>query len=435
MNQNKLLSEFIRYAFLSILSMAAVSFFIIADTFFIERGMGTDGLTALNLAMPVYDFVHGAGLMLGMGGATKFSVFKSRGDDYNANKMFTITLWLGIIFSVLFLIPAVFLSKQITALLGAHGVIADMAQTYIRVQLYFAPALILSDILTCFSRNDGRPNLAMIAISSGSIANIILDYVFIFPLGMGMFGATFATGLAPVISIIILLPSCLRHKCGFKTIRVKPDKRYTRENLALGFPSMLAQLSAGIVTIVFNFVILNLMGNTGVAAYGVTANLSLVIVAIYTGIGQGMQPLISREYGNGKTKNISALLRYGMVTISVISIFAYALLFIFAVPISDIFNSASNPELRAIAVPGIKIYFTAIIFMGFNIILSTYFTSIEKAIPAQIISLLRGLILIIPAAIIFGAVRGMTGVWLALPVTELLTGITGIILYKNSKGL
>ena len=271
----------------------------------------------------------------------------------------------------------------------------------------------------------------MFAMLTGSLANIILDYVFIFPMGMGIFGAIFATGLSPVISIFIMSIRWVKKTNTFHFIKSKISGRIWGQGLALGFPSFVAQLSSGIVMITFNSIILGLEGNTGVAAYGVIANLSLVVVAVYTGIAQGVQPLISNSYGKGQTRQMQTLLRYAMILMVAISCATYALLFFFAQPVASIFNSENNPLLNQFAETGLKLYFTSSAFVGYNIILATFFTSIEKPLPAHTLSLLRGLILIIPMAFLLSAIWGMTGVWLAYPLTEFLVAVPGFAVYKK----
>ena len=308
-----------------------------------------------------------------------------------------------------------------------------MTNTYLRWLLLFSPAFLLNDILLCFLRNDDSPQLPMAAMLAGSFANILLDYIFIFPLGMGMFGAIFATGLSPVISILLMLPHWLRKKNTFHIIKAGPDPILFRQNVSLGFPSLIAQVSSGMVMITFNGILLSLAGNTGVAAYGVIANLSLVIVAIYTGIAQGIQPLLSSFYAVGNQKQVQRVMRYAMTTMFVLSWSIYLFLFVFADPIAAVFNSEGEAELQRIAVRGLKLYFTSNVFAGYNIILAIFFPSVEKVLPAQLLSLLRGFVLIIPLALLLSFWGGMTGVWLAYPLTEFLTAILGFIIYQHYK--
>ena len=316
-------------------------------------------------------------------------------------------------------------------LLGADTSVLEMTNTYLYWLMLFAPAFILNDVFLCFVRNDGSPQLPMIAQLTGSLANILLDYIFIFPLGMGIFGAIFATGLSPVISIIIMLPHWIRKKNTFHFVKTGLRKYIIKQDLSLGFPSLIAQMSSGIVMITFNAIILMLAGNTGVAAYGVVANISLVIVAVYTGIAQGVQPLISTFYGVGNGRQVKEVLKYALTTMLSISVIVYLVIFVFADPITTVFNSEHDLRLQQISVTGLKLYFMSVPFVGYNIILATFFTSIERVLPAHILSLLRGLVLIIPMAFLLSALWEMTGVWLTYPITEFLVAIFGFIIYRK----
>ena len=431
MEQRSCIRNFARYTFLSVLGTLGVSCYILADTFFVSKGLGTNGLTALNLAIPVYNFIHGTGLMLGMGGATRFSVCKSQGKTDEVNRIYTNTTYLAAAFSVIFVLLGFAFSKQLALLLGADASVLEMTNTYLRWLLIFAPAFILNDVLLCFVRNDGSPQLSMAAMLIGSFSNIVLDYIFIFPMQMGIFGAVFATGISPIISIFMMLPHWIGKKNTFRFVKTKIRKDIIKQDLSLGFPSLIAQLSSGIVMIVFNTIILKLEGNTGVAAYGVVANISLVIIAVYTGIAQGVQPLISTFYGVGNSRQAKTVLRYAVTTMLFVSVIVYLLIFVFAQPITSVFNSENNGGLQQIAVTGLKLYFISTPFVGYNIILATFFTSIEKALPAHILSILRGLILIIPMAFFLSALWEMTGVWLAYPITEFLVTLLGFVIYKQ----
>lgn len=430
MEQQTGFREFFRYTALSVLGTLGVSCYILADTFFVSKRLGANGLTALNLAIPVYNFIHGTGLMLGMGGATRFCVCKSRQRREKVNQIYTNTLYLGALFSAVFVLIGLFFGKRLSLLLGADKNVLDMTATYLKWLLLFSPAFILNDILLCFVRNDDNPRLAMTAMIIGSFSNIILDYIFIFPMKMGIFGAIFATGLSPIISIISMLSHWIKRKNTFHVCRTKVKTHIVRQELALGFPSLIAQLSSGIVMITFNAIILKLEGNTGVAAYGIIANISLVVVAIYTGIAQGVQPLISHFYGKSIDRQVRTLMRYSVQTMLVISLFIYIIIFVFAQPIASVFNSENNLELQQIAVTGLKIYFTSSAFVGYNIILAIFFTSVEIALPAHILSVLRGLVLIIPMAFLLSAIGGMMGIWLTYPITEALVAVLGYVIYK-----
>lgn len=435
MEKSNCFQDFVKYSSLNVLGMIGLSCYILADTFFVSKGLGTNGLTALNLAIPIYSFIHGSGLMIGMGGGTKYSIQKSQGKDKVANSIFSHVVAIAAIFAAVFVLIGLFFSGNIVTLLGADETVYQMTKTYLQVILLFAPAFLMNNVLLCFVRNDGAPQLSMTAMITGSLSNIILDYVFIFPCQMGIFGAVFATGLAPIISMLILSSHFIKKKNQFHWIKCRLERRMAASICSSGIPSLITELSSGIVIIVFNSIILGLEGNVGVAAYGVIANLSLVIIAIYTGIAQGIQPIMSRNYGVGNHRNIQLILRYALITMLILSVLVYMGVFLGAEQIAAIFNSERNELLQTIAVEGLKLYFIACPFAGFNIIISIYFTSTEYPIPANIISVLRGFFVIIPMAFLLSSIAQITGVWCAFPATELLVTIVGVIFFVMSKKL
>lgn len=431
MKQMACFKEFAKYTMLNILGMLGLSFYILADTFFISKELGADGLAALNLAIPIYSFINGSGLMLGMGGAIKYSIFMGQNKRESANSIFTTAMLITLCFSGFFFLTGSLFSETIAQMLGARGAVFDMTRTYLHVILLFSPMFLLNNLLLCFVRNDGAPHLSMAAMLGGSLSNIVLDYIFIFPLQMGILGAVLATGLAPVISIFIMSPFFFKRKNRFHIIACRLTSRRLAAIVSGGFPSLITELASGVVIIVFNMIILQLEGNTGVAAYGVIANLSLVVTAVYTGIAQGIQPIISKNYGMGNHSNIHSVFRFALVTASLVSVIVYCSVYFGASQIALAFNHEQNALLQEIAVRGLKIYFTGCVFTGFNIILSVYFTSVERVLPAHMISVLRGFIIIIPLAFFLSCLGGMTGIWCVFPATELIVAGAGCMALKK----
>ena len=428
--ENKLyFREFLKYSSLNVLGMIALSCYILADTFFVSKALGADGLAALNLAIPVYSFINGSGLMIGMGGGIKYSIAKSQGAAQTAAQTFPNSAGLTAVIAAWFFLTGLLASGSLALLLGADGTVYEMTRTYLQVILLFAPMFMTNNLLLCFIRNDGAPQLSMAAMITGSLSNVVLDYVFMFPFGMGIFGAVLATGMAPVISILVLSPYLFRRKNQFHLRKCRISGKLALGIFSSGLPSLITEVSSGIVMIVFNTIILGIAGNIGVAAYGVIANLSLVVMSIYTGISQGIQPLLSSGYGTGNRKKTQSVLRYALVSAVLISVVVYVCVFFGADPIAAVFNSEQNATLQSIAVTGLKIYFTACVFAGFNIILSVYFTSTENALPAHIISILRGFVVIIPMAFLLSAAAELTGVWAAFPATELIVSLIGAGLF------
>lgn len=430
MKQKTLFTEFFQYVALNICGMIGLSCYILADTFFVSKGLGAMGLTALNLAIPVYSLVHGCGLMLGMGGAARYSIFRGQKKDRDADIIFTHMIYVTLALAAVFMATGIFLSGWLSKTLGADGEVFSMTEIYLKVILLFSPAFMMNDVLLCFVRNDGSPGLSMTAMLTGSLSNIIMDYIFIFPLQLGILGAVLATGCAPVISMCILSLHKIKRRNHFHLKKIRFSPRLTLATLSLGFPSFITEAAAGIVMIIFNTLILRLQGNIGVAAYGIVANLALVVTSVHTGIAQGIQPMLSRFYGYGKPDDMKKILNYGILSALLISGCIYLVFLSAAGPIASVFNSEQNRLLQEIAVKGLKLYFTAIPFAGLNIVLSTFFASTEKALPAQIISLSRGIFIIIPMAYLLSYCFKMLGIWLSYPVTEGIVTVLAIILYK-----
>lgn len=421
MKKDTCFKEFIKYTLLSILGTLGVSCYVFTDTLFISMGMGETGLTALNLAIPVYSLMYGFCVMMGLGGGTVYAIAKGEGNHERADVIFTSTVVFGLFVSAVFSVTGLFFSAPLAKLLGADSAVFDMTDIYLKILLSFSPAFFMSNILSGFVRNDGAPRLAMAATLTGSLSNVLLDYIFIFPFNMGMTGAILATVASPVISVCILSLHIIKKHNSFH-FKIKKLKIETALSCAAaGTSALVNETAAAAVVIVFNLLILDIMGNTGVAAYGVIANLAIVASAIMSGISQGMQPIISRSYGEGNGLYIKQTLKYGLVFALSLSAVIYGVFFIFPEPITAIFNSENSTELQEAAVNGLKLYFIAVPFAAFNIIICNYFAALKKAVPAAVISLLKGLLLLIPAAILLSRIWGIDGVWLSYPAAEILT--------------
>lgn len=408
MNSN--LKEFIKYTVFNVLGMIGLSCYILADTFFISFGLGANGLAALNLALPVYSVINGSGLMLGIGGATKYAIMKNQGNK-KYNESFMNTVFMAIVIGIIFFLTGIIFSGNIATLLGANKQVYHMTSIYLKVLLMFGPAFVLNNVMNAFVRNDGNPRLSMIAMLVGSFSNIILDYLLVIKFSMGMFGAVLATGFSPIMGLMVLSGHIVSENSNIKFKVAKIRASFIKSIIMLGIPSFVAEMSSGIVIFVFNIIILGLQGNVGVAAYGVIANLALVVISIYTGVAQGSQPLFSAAYGKNDKKMQKQLFKYA---------------------ITSIFNGEGNMQLQAIAVKGMYLYFTSILFIGMNIVMATYFAAREKVIPSYIISFGRGFVVIIPMAFIMSFLWKMTGVWLAMTVTEGIIAAVGVALIKKA---
>lgn len=430
MENKSALAELARYVSMNVLGMLGLSCYILADTYFIAQAMGADGLAALNLAIPVYSFIQGCGLMVGMGGATRYSLLRGRGSKA-ADAVFTRSLYYAAALALAFFLTGLLGAGELAALLGARGTVYPMTAVYLRVILLFAPAFLSNNLLLCFVRNDGGPRLAMAAMVVGSLSNVALDYLFMFPLDMGIFGAALATGFAPLISMGILSFWFIRRHNSFAPAPAAPDFETVREVSALGAASLVAEVSAGVVMIVFNLLILGLEGSVGVAAYGVVANLSLVLLAIFTGVGQGIQPLVSRCCGQGRPDRSRKVYRYALAAAGLFAVGACAALLLFPGPVAGMFNREGDAQLQRLAEEGLRLYFLALPFAGFNMISAAYFSAMDRPGPGFLVSMLRGFLFILPLALVMSRRWGMAGVWLSFPAAEAAAAGVGFWLAKR----
>lgn len=420
--------EFRRYAAPGVLGMIGISCYILADTFFVAKGTGSLGLAALNIAIPAYNLMNGLGLMVGVGGATHYSLCRAQGDAVEADRTFTHTLLLGLCIALLFVLTGTFGVVPLSRLLGANAETLDMTAVYLRLLLCFAPFFVTNNIMIAFVRNDGEPGRAMAGMIAGSLFNIVFDWVFIFPCGLGMFGAALATGASPLVSLLVLSGHLRRPSRGFHLRRERLRPRLLPRICAPGLSSLISELASGITLLLINLVLLRIAGNTAVAAYGVIANLALVESAIFTGLSTGVQPLISRSAEADRRR----LLRWTVTTALAISALMYVLVFVFASPITAVFNSEHDPALASCAVPGLRIYFAGFLAACINIIAAAYFSAAGQASRGFIISLVRSIIAIPPVLFALSALLGVTGVWLTFPAVEALACALSLLFILRS---
>ncbi|MDU5913542.1 MAG: MATE family efflux transporter [Anaerococcus vaginalis] len=432
MEEKNLFRDFSKYVFLNIFGQIAFSCYTLMDTYFVSVKLGSDGLAALNIAFPFFSLLNGLGLMYGIGGGIKYAICKSRNSEKRANRIFTSAFLLAMVTGIIFFIIGLLFSEKLVVFLGSDKSIFNITNTYLKVMLLFAPAFLLNNIMQAFVRNDKNPRLSMLAMISGSVSNVILDYIFIFPLDMGIFGAIFATGLAPIISMLIILPYILKRKNGFHLTKIQLDLESNLEIISKGFTSFITEATSGIVMFVFNLLILEISGNLGVAAFGIISVISLVVIAIYTGLSQGIQPIISHYYGKNDKEKVEKILKYGFFTQIFLSLIIYLTIYFGRDLFTSFYNEEGNIILQRYASKGLVLYFLACPFIGINIVTSTFFASTEKVKLSQIISLSRGFIILVPLAFLMAKNFKLNGVWLSYPFSEILVSLISIFLiWKN----
>ncbi|MBQ3061811.1 MAG: polysaccharide biosynthesis C-terminal domain-containing protein [Lachnospiraceae bacterium] len=426
--------KFFRYVSQNILGMIGVSCYIIADTFFISMHSGADGITVLNLALPIFNIIFAIGAMIGMGAATRFAIYraqeKKQADDYFINGIF----W-SVVLSSVFIVAGIGFPDKVIALMGGNQEIIKLGINYNRIILCFAPFFMLNQIISAFVRNDNAPTLAMVGTLAGSLFNIVFDYVFMFTLGLGLTGAAMATAASPIISIVICSVHFFSKKNTLRIKKIRPTLNILKKSCQLGIAAFIGELSSGVTTMVFNYRILSIAGNTGVAAYGVIANFALVATSVFNGVAQGAQPLVSEEYGKGEKLKVKRLLIMGLITSVSLALVIVMGVYVYTDSLVSLFNSEGNEVLAAYAHTGMRLYFPGFIFAGINIVISVMLSATAHSIASFATSISRGVIGIVGCCIVLSLMFGLDGVWASFMAAEMITCIISIGMIIRTKCL
>lgn len=420
------------YILPNILATTGTSCYVLADTLFISLAEGANGITGLNLVLPIFAITYSIGAMIGIGSATKYALLKALGEKEEADKYFSNSFIFTLLFSLFFLMLGIFVPDVVLRLMGADDVIEAVTHSYMRVILCFSPFFMLNFTFTAFVRNDNAPKTAMAATLLSGVFNIIFDYILMFPLGLGMLGAALATGFSPVVSMSICMTHYLSKKNSIRFELVLPSIKRFISACSLGVVAFVGEISNGIITVVFNFILLNLVGNIAVAAYGVIANTALVGVAMLNGVSQGLQPVASETYGKAEKKDLHKVHIYSLIAAMIIAMTLVVSVLVFAPVIIEVFNSEKSDILAKYAIPGIRIYFIGFIPAAFNIITAGFYSATGRGKESSLIAISRGIVAIIVFALILPGIFGITGVWSSFFAAEIFTAILCLILMRKS---
>ena len=428
-----LTKQFFQYVSQNIFGLLGTSCYILADTYFIAQAAGTDGVTLLNLCLPIYNLIFAFGSMIGLGAATRYAILRAQGDA-RAQRYFSNAIFSVCILAVPFMLVGIFRPDGLLRLMGGDADIVALGMNYARIFLMFTPFFMCNYVVASFVRNDGDPSLAMVATLSGSLFNVVFDYIFIFPMGLGLPGAALATAISPILSIAVCSAHFIKKSNTITFVRKAPSVRLLAQSCQLGISGFVGELSSGVTTTVFNFLLLRLAGNVAVAAYGVVANFALVATAIFNGVAQGAQPLVSQCYGKNEMAGARKLLLLGCGTALGLAALLYGVVFGYTDALTALFNSENSALMAEFAHSGMRIYFVGYFFAGCNIVAAGYLGAVNRPAEASITSLCRGMVAIVVCSLVLSALFGMNGVWAAFPVSEAITLALTVFLLKRKAG-
>ena len=424
--------QFFRYVSQNIFGLLGTSCYILADTYFIAQATGTNGVALLNLCLPIYNLIFAIGSMIGLGAATRYAILRAQGND-RAQRYFSNAIFCACLASVPFLLAGLFCPGALLRLMGGDAGIVALGIPYARIFLMFTPFFMCNYIVAAFVRNDGDPSLAMVATLSGSLFNVVFDYIFMFPMGLGLAGAALATAVSPIISMTVCSRHFFKKQNSLQFVRQMPSLRLLGQSCQLGVSGFVGELSSGVTTTVFNFLLLGLAGNVAVAAYGVVANFALVATAIFNGVAQGAQPLVSHCYGKNDRAGARRLLVLGSATALALAAVLYAAVFGLTDTFVGWFNSENSVQMAQLAHTGMRMYFVGYFFAGFNIMAAGYLSATNRPVEASVTSICRGMAAIVTFSLLLSRLFGMDGVWAAFPASELLTALLTLFLLLRKK--
>ncbi len=415
----------IKYVTPAVLSQVCFFLFTIFDGIFVGNGVNTEALAAVNMAFPFVMVANALFSLISIGGVAISAIKLGQGDSNGANSVFrhAITLLGGI--TVILCVIGVFFTDSLCKLLGAN----DTYYTYIFDYIFWYSIFIipsgLSMLLQFFGRNDGVPGLVGTATVISIACDLVLDWLFIFPMEMGIMGAALSTGIGQLISLAILLPHFLRKKGVFTFGLPKWNGATVKEILVNGMPAGIGQISPAVMTLCMNHVLLREIGNIGVNAFSVISYVSSFTVAVFNGTSEGLQPLFGQSYGAENKKDLRFYFKSGVLINFIGGAVILALILLLTKPICMLFGATG--ETMECVIQAMPLYAWAFIVMAFNMIIVSYLYSTDKAKAATVVSILRGIVFSMAVTLIVPAIFGGISVWLTMGIYELLALIVAVI--------
>ncbi len=420
----------LQFSLPAIISMILTSLVTIADGFFIGNYVGKEGIAAVNLGLPIIYLYLGVGLMVSIGGVAIAGMELGSGDRTACNQVFRQTIATTFAFSVLISCVMIFCFQPMLSILHADDCVTGYFREYYRIMLLELPVMVMNSAFGMFIRGEGNPEYYMKVSVINVLLNIILDYAFAGWFRMGVSGIAAASLLSALVSLLCILLFFAKKAKVYRLGKFHFSWKICMKSILNGSSEFIGEMSTGIAMFAYNFVIMRRIGADGVTAFTIVGYIAYAFSMIIVGFGQGASPLISFSYG-AKEKNLARDIRKKTnCYVFGAGIVVFLLMMAGTGWYSGIFVQSGNVEgmIRS----GMIIFMTSFFFSGINSITSFYFTATGRALESAVISASRGLVVLIFCIFTLPVLFGMTGVWMAAPVTEIVTmGITMFFLHTD----
>lgn len=430
---------FRRYFIPTLFGMLSISAVTAIDGIFIGRGVGSDGIAAVNICIPLLMLFTGIGLMVGAGCSVVASIQLARGKQKVARLNVTQAL---LFVTIIALVPSVLMMvfpEGTAKLLGSSGHLMPMVTDYL---LWFVPSWVFQIWITVslfIIRLDGSPKLAMMCSLITAIINVILDWLFIFPFGWGVMGAAFATSVSIVTGGIIAIIYLLFFARNLRLCPLKLSARSLRlsiRNLGyqcrIGSSALLGEATLAVLMFAGNQVFMHYLGDNGLGAFGIACYYIPFVFMVGNAIAQSAQPIISYNFGLGHRKRVRTTGQIALQTALLCGAVVTTVFIAFPGILVELFINPDS-EAAQIAISGFPYFSTGFIFFIVNLAAVGYYQSIERVKPATFFAVLRGFIFLIPSFILLPELLGTPGIWLALPSSEILTTASILCFYLFKK--
>lgn len=416
---------YLKYLASSLFAALATTIYCFVDTIAIGQSEGPVGAAAVAVITPIWGVTGVLALLCGIGGSVLMSVAKGSGEEEKGNAYFTVSfLTMGVIIAVFWLAFVLF-SEQIFIFFGANAEIIPKVMEYGKWIIRFLPLFILNPFFGTFLRNDGAPSRAMVAVLSGGCVNIFGDWFLVFPLKMGMEGAAIASVLGGVLQFIIMSSHFFTKRCTLRLVKPHCLLKGIRKILIGGISAGILESGLVLITILMNNQIMKYGGTAELAVYGVIVTTSGLLIAMFSGVGQALQPLASANYGAGQNKRVKSFLRMAMVTSGVMGVLFTGAGVVFPVQIINLFIDAT-PEVLKAAPEIFRIYFLTFLPVGFSVLAIYYLQSIRKNRMAALIAVMRSILISGLLILILPMIWGAAGLWCATPISDTIVACVAI---------
>lgn len=404
------------FALPTTIMMVVMSLYTIVDGVFVSRFVSTNALSSVNIVYPVINIVLGISVMLSTGSNAIVAKKMGEGRPDSARETFTTIILLNIIIGLVFAVLGNLAAVPLSRMLGASDLLLKDCVTYLRWQLAFAPSLMLQIQFQMFFVTEGKPGIGLFLTLLAGIANAVLDYVLIVPMGMGIAGAAIATVTGYSIPALIGLIYFAAARKSLWFVRPRIVKKELGETCLNGSSEMVTNLSSGVITFLFNLLMMHFAGEDGVAAITIIQYSQFLLNALFMGFSQGVSPVISFNYGSQNHQQLRQVFKTSLIftAASSLAVFLMAQL---GGSLVEIFARRGTPVYE-LARHGFMIFACSFLFSGFTIFASALFTALSDGRISAIISFVRTFGLIITSLLVLPFIIGMDGVWLAIPIAE-----------------